>query len=218
MIASAVDSRKTGFFAFARRRNTELRLPAISRDGSSPSNGRLFSLGTPERRTIGRVNEQCWPAVPPCSPLRQGIRCRHGCSSSIAGGDEGPPCRAAKKRRSQNAEDCQSSSTRERRGLSWLSSQIYNLIPGATGTTTTGPLLQHLAKFGRGFARTQKQRHKQALIDSPRFKAKFPAHAGEFFAEAQIGCLGRERLWARPPDRALAFGARAFEGNLGPCG
>jgi hypothetical protein len=45
----------------------------------------------------------------------------------------------------------------------WLSSQIYNLIPGApAGTTTTGPLLQHLAKFGRGFARTQKQRHKQA--------------------------------------------------------
>jgi hypothetical protein len=57
---------------------------------------------------------------------------------------------------------------------------------------------------GRGFARTQKQRHKQALIDSPRFKAKFPAHAGEFFAEAPIGCLGRERFWARPPDRALA--------------
>ena len=67
-----------------------------------------------------------------------------------------------------------------------------------------GPSLQPLARFGRGFARTQKQRHKQALIDSPRFKAKFPAHAGEFFAEAQIGCLGRERLWARPPDRALA--------------
>lgn len=33
----------------------------------------------------------------------------------------------------------------------------------------------------------QKERHKQALIDSPRFKARFPAHAGEFFAEAQIG-------------------------------
>jgi hypothetical protein len=26
----------------------------------------------------------------------------------------------------------------ERRGLSWLSSPNYNLIPGATGTTTTG--------------------------------------------------------------------------------
>ena len=51
MIASAVDSRKTGFFALARRRNTELRLPAISRDGSSPSNGRLFSLGN--TRTSG---------------------------------------------------------------------------------------------------------------------------------------------------------------------
>jgi hypothetical protein len=40
-----------------------------------------------------------------------------------------------------------------------------------------GRLLQHLARFGRGFARTQKQRHKQALIDSPRYKATFPAHA-----------------------------------------
>jgi hypothetical protein len=34
-----------------------------------------------------------------------------------------------------------------------------------------------LARFGRGFARTQKQRHKQALIDSPRYKATFPAQA-----------------------------------------
>ena len=54
MIASAVDTRKTGFFDLARRRNTELRLPAISRDGSSPSNGRLFSLGntrTPDDRS-----------------------------------------------------------------------------------------------------------------------------------------------------------------------
>jgi hypothetical protein len=63
---------------------------------------------------------------------------------------------------------------RERRGLSWLSwrsSQIYNLSRGPTGTTTTGALLQHLARFGGGFARTQKRCHKQALIDSPQLKA-----------------------------------------------
>jgi hypothetical protein len=36
----------------------------------------------------------------------------------------------------------------------------------------------------------QKQQHKQALIDSPRFKARLPAHAGEFFAEAQQVALG----------------------------
>jgi hypothetical protein len=45
MIASAVDTSKTGFFVFAIRRSTEDRLPAISRDGSNPSNGNVFNLG-----------------------------------------------------------------------------------------------------------------------------------------------------------------------------
>ena len=127
MIASAVDSRKTGFVALARRRNTELRLPAISRDNSSPSNRKVLRLFFRKRRRTPDDRSSEWTMLAsrsaPCSPLRQEIRCRHGRSSSIAGGDEAPPCRAAKekKRRSQNAEDRQSSSTRERRGLSWLS-------------------------------------------------------------------------------------------------
>ncbi|WP_249147276.1 hypothetical protein [Bradyrhizobium jicamae] len=45
MIASAVETSKAGLFALARRRSTEDRLPAISRDGSNPSNGNVFSLG-----------------------------------------------------------------------------------------------------------------------------------------------------------------------------
>ena len=44
MIASTVETRNAGFLATARRRSTELRLPAISRDGSRPSNGKVGSV------------------------------------------------------------------------------------------------------------------------------------------------------------------------------
>src|SRR6185312_3521377 len=66
MIASAVDTNKTGFFVLARRRNTEHRLPAISRDGSIPSNGRVFSLGNTSTSSEGSSE---WSTLPSRSAL-----------------------------------------------------------------------------------------------------------------------------------------------------
>ena len=66
MIASAVDTRKTGFFALARRRNTELRLPAISRDGSSPSNGKVVQ--SRKHQHAGRRSSE-WSMLPSRSAL-----------------------------------------------------------------------------------------------------------------------------------------------------
>src|ERR1700761_5039960 len=65
-MASAVDTKNTGFFVLARRRNTELRLPAISRDGSSPSNGKVFSLGKTSTSSQGTSE---WSTLPSRSAL-----------------------------------------------------------------------------------------------------------------------------------------------------
>ena len=67
MIASAVDTRNKGFFVLARRRNTELRLPAISRDGASPSNGKVFSLGNTS--TLSEAERMEYATQPLCSIL-----------------------------------------------------------------------------------------------------------------------------------------------------
>jgi hypothetical protein len=40
-------------------------------------------------------------------------------------------------------------------------------------------------RFGGGLG-AQKQGHEQALIGSPRYKARFPAHAGEFFCGSEL--------------------------------
>ena len=90
MIASAVDTRNKGFFVLARRRNTELRLPAISRDGASPSNGKVFSLGNTS--TLSEAASE-WSTLPGRSALfsfSRGIRCRYDRTSSIVRGDGAP--------------------------------------------------------------------------------------------------------------------------------
>ena len=56
-----------GFFLLARRRSTELRLPAISRDGSSPSNGNVFNLG--KYQNIERWIECMDDAAEPLGPV-----------------------------------------------------------------------------------------------------------------------------------------------------
>src|SRR5215207_1480389 len=66
MIASAVETSKMGFFLLARRRKTELRLPAISRDGSSPSNGNVFNLGNTRTSSDG---SSAWTMPPSRSAL-----------------------------------------------------------------------------------------------------------------------------------------------------
>lgn len=66
MIASAVETRNTGFLLLARRRNTELRLPAISREGSSPSNGNVFNLGNTRTSSDG---SSAWTMPPSRSAL-----------------------------------------------------------------------------------------------------------------------------------------------------
>src|SRR5262245_4561562 len=66
MIASAVEMRKTGFLLLARRRKTKLRLPAISRDGSSPSNGNVFNLGNTRTSSDG---SSAWTMPPNRSAL-----------------------------------------------------------------------------------------------------------------------------------------------------
>ena len=66
MIASAVEMRKIGFFLLVRRRSTELRLPAISRDGSSPSNGNVFNLGNTR---ISIEGSTAWTMLPSRSAL-----------------------------------------------------------------------------------------------------------------------------------------------------
>src|SRR6202000_2007073 len=66
IIASAVDIRNTGFLAPTRRRNTEARLPAISRDGSSPSNVKLLSLGNTRTSSEGSSE---WSTLPNRSAL-----------------------------------------------------------------------------------------------------------------------------------------------------
>src|SRR4051794_36182634 len=66
IIASAVETRRTGFFLLARRRKTELRLPAISRDGSSPSNGNVFNLGNTRTSSNG---SRAW-TMPPSRSAR----------------------------------------------------------------------------------------------------------------------------------------------------
>src|SRR6478752_2320465 len=66
MIASAVETSRIGFFLLARRRKTELRLPAISRDGSSPSNGNVFNLGNTRTSSDG---SSAWTMPPSRSAL-----------------------------------------------------------------------------------------------------------------------------------------------------
>src|SRR5215207_5724846 len=66
MIASAVETSRIGFFLLARRRKTELRLPPISRDGSSPSNGNVFNLGNTRTSSDG---SSAWTIPPSRSAL-----------------------------------------------------------------------------------------------------------------------------------------------------
>ena len=66
MIASAVETSKIGFLLLARRRKTELRRPAISRDGSSPSNGNVFNLGNTRTSSDG---SSAW-TIPPIRSAR----------------------------------------------------------------------------------------------------------------------------------------------------
>src|SRR3954468_6277562 len=66
MIASAVETSRIGFFLLARRRKTELRRPAISRDGSSPSNGNVFNLGNTRTSSDG---SSAWTIAPSRSAL-----------------------------------------------------------------------------------------------------------------------------------------------------
>src|SRR5215207_8137511 len=66
MIASAVEMSRMGLFLLARRRKTELRLPAISRDGSSPSNGNVFNLGNTRTSSDG---SSAW-TMPPSRSAR----------------------------------------------------------------------------------------------------------------------------------------------------
>ena len=129
MIASAVDTRNKGFFVLARRRNTELRLPAISRDGASPSNGKVFSLGNTS--TLSEAASE-WSTLPSRSALFSfsgGIRCRYGRTSSIVRGDGAPTSRAARRRRSSNAVNpCFSSSHRRRRELFWFFPRKFHVV------------------------------------------------------------------------------------------
>ena len=97
IIASAVDTRNTGFFVLARRRNTELRLAAISRDGSSPSNGKVFSLGNTSTSSEGSSE---WSTLPSRSvlfsfserktmPSRPDfLHCSRRCSANKPSGEE----------------------------------------------------------------------------------------------------------------------------------
>src|SRR5689334_3048639 len=66
MIASAVETSRIGFLLLPRRRKTELRLPAISRDGSSPSNGNVFNLGNTRTPSDG---SSAWTIPPSRSAL-----------------------------------------------------------------------------------------------------------------------------------------------------
>jgi hypothetical protein len=66
MIASAVETSSIGFFLLARRRKTELRRPAISRDGSSPSNGSVLNLGNTRTSSDG---SSAWTMPPSRSAL-----------------------------------------------------------------------------------------------------------------------------------------------------
>src|SRR6188472_1932909 len=66
MIASAVETSRIGFLLLARRRKIELRLPAISRDGSSPSNGNVFNLGNTRTSSDG---SSAWTIPPSRSAL-----------------------------------------------------------------------------------------------------------------------------------------------------
>src|SRR4051794_23607765 len=66
MIASAVEMRRIGLFLLARRRKTELRLPAISRDGSSPSKGNVFNRGNTRTSSDG---SSAWTMPPSRSAL-----------------------------------------------------------------------------------------------------------------------------------------------------
>src|SRR3954454_25377109 len=97
MIASAVDTRKTGFFALARRRSTELRRPAISREGSRPSKGSVFRRGNTSTSTEG---SRAWITPPSRSALLSSSQrktrpsrpdfshCSSRCSASMPSGDE----------------------------------------------------------------------------------------------------------------------------------
>src|SRR4051794_5977928 len=66
MIASAVETSRIGFLLLASRRKTEHRLPAISRDGSSPSNGKVFNLGNTRTSSDG---SSAWTILPSRSAL-----------------------------------------------------------------------------------------------------------------------------------------------------
>src|ERR1700754_1756365 len=66
MIASAVETSRIGFFLLARRRKPDPRLPAISRDGSSPSNGNVFNLGNTRTSSDG---SSAWTMPPSRSAL-----------------------------------------------------------------------------------------------------------------------------------------------------
>jgi hypothetical protein len=66
MIASAVDIRNTDFFVPAKRLSTEARLPAISLDGTNPSNGKAFSLGNTSTSSEGSSE---WSKLPSRSAL-----------------------------------------------------------------------------------------------------------------------------------------------------
>ncbi|WP_456758061.1 hypothetical protein [Bradyrhizobium sp. USDA 4011] len=97
MIASAVDTRKTGFLLFARRRNTELRLPAISCDGSNPSNGKVFSLGNTSTSSEGSSECSTLPrrsalfslSARKTMPSRPDFfHCSRRCSASMPSGEE----------------------------------------------------------------------------------------------------------------------------------
>src|ERR1700761_4630209 len=96
MIASAVDTRHTRFFVRARRRNTELRLPAISRDGSKPSKGSVFSLGNTRTSSDGSRAHRMLPSRSALSsfserntrPLRSAfLHCWRRWSASMPSGE-----------------------------------------------------------------------------------------------------------------------------------
>ena len=121
MIASAVETRKIGFFVFARRRSTEDSVCPRSRATAPVHRTATCSISErPEHRAKDRASERCCRAVRPCSRLRRGRRSHRDRTFSIVREDGAPTCREVRTSRSLNAlNPCFSSSNWQWHGLSW---------------------------------------------------------------------------------------------------
>src|SRR6202012_1926619 len=97
IMASAVVIKKAGLFVPARRRRTDARLPAISRDGSRPSNGRLSrrgetitsAEGSNERTTLPIRSTRAWsPARKTRPPGPESFHCLSRFSANRPRGED----------------------------------------------------------------------------------------------------------------------------------